>query len=111
MKIIKVNENDTNIRLDNFLMKLYPNLTKGLIFKAIRTNKIKVNGKKQKFDYRLQLNDEIKVFLIVDQVENQKDNWKLAKDILEVVYEDEQLLVVNKPTKLLVNDAWFKSKG
>ena len=67
MTIIKVNQNDTNIRLDNFLMKLYPNQSKGAIFKAIRTNKIKVNGKKPKFDYRLKLGDEIKVFLITSE--------------------------------------------
>ncbi|MCQ2957258.1 MAG: hypothetical protein MJ233_05600 [Mycoplasmoidaceae bacterium] len=55
-------------------MKLFPNLSKGQIFKAIRTNKIKVNGKKQKFDYRLQLDDEIKVFLTEGLESNQKDN-------------------------------------
>ncbi len=104
MEIIKVKQNDTNIRLDNFLMKLFPNLSKGAIFKAIRTNKVKVNGKKPKFDYRLQLDDEIKVFLINSLESNQKDNWKLAKDKLEVVYEDQNILVVNKPEKLLVND-------
>lgn len=104
MEIIKVKQNDTNIRLDNFLLKLFPNLSKGAIFKAIRTNKVKVNGKKPKFDYRLQLDDEIKVFLINGLKSNQKDNWKLAKDKLEIVYEDENVLVVNKPEKLLVND-------
>ncbi|XQP55375.1 MAG: RluA family pseudouridine synthase [Mycoplasmoidaceae bacterium] len=104
MEIIKVQENDTNIRLDNFLMKLFPNLSKGYIFKAIRTNKVKVNGKKPKFGYRLQLNDEIKLFINENVGNNQADNWQLAKDILDVVYEDVNLLVVNKPAKLLVND-------
>ncbi|XQP55984.1 MAG: RluA family pseudouridine synthase [Mycoplasmoidaceae bacterium] len=103
MKIIKINENDTNIRLDNFLMKLFPHLSKVFIFKAIRTNKIKINGKKPKFDYRLQLNDEVKIFLETN-VGAKKDNWKLASDKLEVVFEDNNLLVVNKPVKLLVND-------
>lgn len=104
MKIIKVNQNDTNIRLDNFLMKLYPNLSKGAIFKAIRTNKIKINGKKPKFDYRLKLGDEIKVFLIEANETNKNELWKQAKNILEIVYEDDNILVVNKPAKLLVND-------
>ncbi|MCQ3907754.1 MAG: hypothetical protein MJ219_03305 [Mycoplasmoidaceae bacterium] len=74
MKIINVKENDTNIRLDNFLMKLFPHLSKPFIFKAIRTNKVKVNGKKPKFDYRLQLGDEIKLFLNQDLESNKKDN-------------------------------------
>lgn len=104
MKIIKVKENDTNIRLDNFLMKLLPNLSKGLIFKAIRTNKVKVNGKKVKFDYRLKLGDEIKLFLNTDTSLNKNENWKLAKSNLDIIYEDDNLLIVNKPIKLLVND-------
>lgn len=104
MEIIKVKQNDTNIRLDNFLMKLFPNLSKVYIFKAIRTNKVKVNGKKPKFDYRLQLDDEIKLFINENVGKNQADNWLLAKDVLDVIYEDANLLVVNKPTKLLVND-------
>lgn len=104
MKIIKINQNDTNIRLDNFLLKLFPNQSKGSIFKAIRTNKIKVNGKKPKFDYRLQLGDEIKVFLITGDQNAKSDLWKQAKSTLEIVYEDDNLLVVNKPEKLLVND-------
>ncbi|MCQ3908606.1 MAG: hypothetical protein MJ200_03560 [Mycoplasmoidaceae bacterium] len=74
MEIIKVKQNDTNIRLDNFLMKLFPNLSKVYIFKAIRTNKVKVNGKKPKFDYRLQLDDEIKLFINENVGKNQADN-------------------------------------
>lgn len=104
MEIIKIKKNDENIRLDNFLMKLYPNLTKGLIFKAIRTNKVKVNGKKAKFDYRLKTGDEIKVYLITSQPKDKDYIWMQAKDKLDVVYEDDNLLVVNKPAKLLVDD-------
>lgn len=104
MKIIKIKENDTNIRIDNFLMKLYPNYSKGFIFKGFRTGKFKVNGKKVKFDYRLQLDDELKVFLNDDSSSNKDQLWMQAKDILEVVYEDDNLLVVNKPEKLLVDD-------
>ncbi len=85
-------------------MKLYPNLSKGAIFKAIRTNKIKVNGKKPKYDYRLQLNDEIKVFLINQDKVAKNELWKQAKNNLEIVYEDDNVLIVNKPAKLIVND-------
>lgn len=104
MKIIKINQNDKDIRLDNFIMKLFPNLSKVYIFKAIRTNKVKINGKKPKFDYRLQPNDELKLFINSDMSNNKNDNWKMSKDILEIVYEDDNLLIVNKPFKLLVND-------
>lgn len=104
MKIIKIKENDTNIRLDNFLMKLFPNISKTFIFKSIRTNKVKINGKKPKFDYRLKLNDEIKLFINIESDSNKKEIWKQAKNQIDVVYEDNNLLIVNKPIKLIVND-------
>jgi len=105
MKIINVKENDVNLRLDNFLLKMLPNISKGQIFKFIRTNKVKINGKKPKFDYRLQLGDEIKLFINdVEPSTNKSDLYLKAKDNLDVIYEDDHLLVVNKPTKLLVND-------
>ncbi len=103
MEIIRIKQNDQNIRLDNFIMKLFPNLTKGFIFKAIRTGKIKVNNKKQKFSYRLVLNDEIQIYLKVE-TKRTKESFKLARDKIDIVYEDKNLLVVNKPTKLLVDD-------
>jgi len=105
MKIIKINKNNVNIRLDNFLMKLYPNLTKGAIFRAIRTNKVKINGKKKDFNYRLQFDDEVKLF-IIDAIEEKYDKniYLKAKQVIDVVYEDDNILIVNKPAKLLIYD-------
>lgn len=103
MRIIKINKEDADYRLDNYLLKLYPSLTKSYVFKAIRTNKVKVNGKKKKFDYRLCQGDELKLFINTDIVSSSQ-KWKLAKAELDVVYEDDNLLIVNKPIKLLVND-------
>lgn len=103
MREIKINKQDADYRLDNYLLKLYPNLTKASIFRAIRTNKVKVNGRKKKFDYRLCQGDELKLYINTDIVSSSQ-KWKLASSDLEVVFEDDNLLVVKKPIQLLVND-------
>ena len=71
MKIFKIEENDANQRLDKFLKKLFPNATRSLIYKLNRKDKIKVlseNDTEKKFrkkdnEYKLELNDEVKIFL------------------------------------------------
>ena len=65
-----------DVRLDKFLRKKYENIPLTEIFKGIRTGKIKVNGKKSKENYRLQLNDEIKVFF-KDGETKEENYWKL----------------------------------
>lgn len=109
MKSIIVKENDVNQRLDNFLVKVFPNVSKTLIFKLVRTKKIKVNKKRTEPDYRLVLNDEISIFYNFDEakinVEKKDQTWNFldAKNKIDVVYEDKNLIVVNKPPKLVVH--------
>ena len=106
MRTINIKKNDQNIRLDNFIRKMFPNLTLNQIFKAIRIGKIKVNNKKIKFNYLLKLNDVITCY-IQDIYYSHNDNNKLfllAKKELEIIYEDCNILVINKPIKLLSVD-------
>ncbi len=103
MKTIKINKNDTEIRLDRWLKKVLPNKTMSFIYQALRTNKIKVNGKKTKFDYKLQENDVVVFYF---EFENKADDISFlnCKCKIDIVYEDKNLLIVNKPTNLLISD-------
>ncbi len=111
MKTINVQINDVNLRLDNFLHKTFPDLKKSNIYQAIRNKKIKVNSKKVNFDYHLQLNDEIKIFLN-DEFLTKKTKKELShkKDFI-VIYEDKNILVVNKPSNLVVHEDNEKEKN
>ena len=66
MKIIKV-KCLAPTRLDNYLMQQFPALNPGRLNKALRENKIKLNGKKQPLSTRVMAGDEIKLF-ILDEV-------------------------------------------
>ena len=108
---IVVKNNDVNIRLDNFLLNVNLGLTKSLIYKLIRTKKIKVNDKKTIFNYRLQLNDIIKIYYNLDslKLDSNDKSWLLVNAKLNILYEDENIIVVNKPVGLLCHDDNLKS--
>lgn len=98
METIIINANDAGQRLDSFLKKIMPCTCAGLIYKYIRTNKIKLNSKKAKPDIRLCEGDEIKYFGDSSLLQNKK--FTPVKYSLDVIYEDENILAVNKPAGL-----------
>ncbi len=100
MKEIVINANDANQRLDKFLIKSFPLLTKSMMYKAIRNKKIKVNRKRCEFNQLLQQGDTILLFLPPDVLEQKEREIQSFKP-LDIVYEDDNLLIVNKPYGLL----------
>lgn len=111
MKLFTIEENDANQRLDKFLKKLFPNATRALLFKFNRKDKIKIkfdgsDGKYKKRDneYKLQVGDEVKIFLSDSEFRELSEKkeesmihklWaSLSKE--DIVFEDAELLVVNK---------------
>ena len=104
MKIVKINHNDENIRLDNFLSKTFNSLKKPTIYKAIRNNQVKVNNKKVRFDYRVQFGDEIKLYLKDALLTNDKTTINTVnKQDFKIIYEDVNVMLVYKPKGLLVH--------
>ncbi|MGL4952052.1 MAG: RluA family pseudouridine synthase [Mycoplasma sp.] len=108
MTEIIVNLNDVDKRLDNFLLKYFPYLTKPMIYKYIRTNKIKVNKKKQDFNYKLRMHDKITVFFNEEKREVNNQLWFLKFDKkIDVVYEDENIVIMNKPIGVISQSNGF----
>ena len=84
-------------RIDRTIMKTFPSATLSEIYKWLRIGKIKVNGKKKKGDYKLNEEDEIKIFLSDEQILDYKQKGVVHKTSFEVLFEDEYFLIVNKP--------------
>jgi 23S rRNA pseudouridine955/2504/2580 synthase len=106
MKKIVVGKNDINQRLDSFLKKNYPKLSLSTLYKAIRTKQIKVNQQKAKIDYRLKMGDVIEAYLndvLISKV-NDKLDFLLASPKIDVIYEDDNILLANKPKGLLAHE-------
>lgn len=97
-----------DVRVDKFLRKRLSNMPLTEIFKCIRVGKIKVNGKKTKENYRLKLNDVVKLFMKVDLESIQFEENKIKDSDLEeikqfIVYEDENLLILNKKPNMVMH--------
>lgn len=117
MKQYKITENDSGQRLDKFLKKLLPNASSSLVYKFNRKNKIKVNSKREDNEYKLQIWDEVKIFLTDDEfntltkkLEENKVESKEVFDIKNIVYEDWDILVINKEPWINVHPGDHKTK-
>lgn len=104
MKQIDISKNDAGQRLDKFLMKTFPKMPKSMMYKGIRNKKIKVNRRRCTFDQKLQEGDSVLLFLPPDVLET-KQRTLLKNDQLDIVYEDQNLLIINKPAGLLSQSA------
>jgi len=112
MEIFKINENQAEQRIDRFLKKRFVKAPLSFIFKSIRTNKIKVNGKKPKPETILQKGDEVKLFFTLEQLDFTKKEikktpkiygTKFYKENLKIAYEDADLLVLEKAAGIAVH--------
>lgn len=96
-----------DVRLDRFLRKKYENISLTEIFKGIRTGKVKINGKKSKENYRLQLGDIVKVFFNGGETKEEKpvsiENKEIEKIKKSIVYEDEKVLIFNKKNNMVMH--------
>lgn len=101
MKTFKVEENNKKERLDKVLSNLDKNLSRTTIQRLIEENKICVNNKKEKASYKVSIGD-----IITIEEEQAKEIDLKAQDIpVEVLYEDKDIIVVNKPKGLVVHPA------
>lgn len=88
------------LRVDKFLMQLIENATRNKIQQAAERGNIFANGVPVKSNYKVKPFDEIKVMLAHPPFENRIDPENIP---LDIVYEDEALLLINKPAGLVVH--------
>jgi 23S rRNA pseudouridine955/2504/2580 synthase len=106
MREITIGPNDSGQRMDKFLLKAVPSLPQSLIYKYLRTKRIKCNGKRCENSSRLQVGDKIQLF-IADEFFLDADDRRAflaASDALNILYEDNNILLLNKPVGLVVHE-------
>lgn len=95
-----VDKGQAPLRIDKYLMNRVENATRNKIQAAAKDGSIYVNGKQVKSNYKVKPNDKIRVLFAHPPFEN----LLVAEDIpLDIVYEDDDLLVVNKPAGIVVH--------
>lgn len=103
---IEIDENNRLQRIDNFLLALLKGAPKSLIYRIIRKGEVRVNKKRIKADYKLQMGDCVRVPPVrLDVPGEQAKASESLLSLLEssIVYEDDAILAINKPSGLAVH--------
>ena len=103
MKELTIGKNDAGQRLDKFISKAFPQMPQSMLYRAVRTRHIKLNGKRCEPSDRLCEGDTVAIFL-TDDVLTKKQREISELPPVEVVYQDENVMLVNKPAGLSVHD-------
>jgi 23S rRNA pseudouridine955/2504/2580 synthase len=106
MREITVKKNDAGQRLDRFVAKALPLLPSALLQKYIRLKRVKVNGRGSQRDARLTEGDVLQLYIndeFFDQPTEENRFLSIFRPSLDIVYEDENLLLVNKRPGLVVH--------
>ena len=101
MKEYIVSKEDENKRIDLYLANINNDLSRVAVQRLINEEKIKVNDKKIKSSYKVQEKDKI----TIEQDEPKEISLKAQKIPIEVIYEDSDIIVVNKPKGMVVHPA------
>lgn len=106
MRELTIGKNDAGQRLDRFVSKNLPLLPPALLQKYIRIKRVKLNGKGAKRDTRLQTGDVLQLYIndeFFDKPREENLFLSIFQPHLEIVYEDENLLLVDKRPGLVVH--------
>lgn len=105
MKEFIINKNDSGQRVDKFIEKSVPLLPKSLMYKYIRTKRIKVGGKRCEISTRLCEGDIMQLYISDEFFETAPDRVFLSVPAdITVVYEDENILLCDKKNGLVVHE-------
>jgi 23S rRNA pseudouridine1911/1915/1917 synthase len=105
---IVVDKGQALLRIDKFLMDRLPNVTRNKLQGAIRSESVQVNQKPVKVSYKVKPQDIITITL----AEPPRDTDVVPEDIpLNIIYEDDELLIVNKEAGMVVHPAYNNWTG
>lgn len=107
MKKVVINKNDAGQRLDKFLFKFFASIPASMVYKGIRKKRIKVNGKKSEIGYMLREGDCLELYINDEFFEAKKCGEDVFKELVphvKIVYEDENIMLVDKSVGVSVHD-------
>lgn len=101
MEKYKIGEENVNYRIDKLIPILNKDITRAMAQKLLEDGKILVDGKNVKSSYKVKLDDEVSI-----EIPEAKETEIIEEDIpLDVLYEDEYIIAVNKPKGMVVHPA------
>ncbi len=106
MVSVRIGKNDAGQRVDKFLTKAFPSLPQSMMYKAIRCKDIKLNRKRCEISTRLCEGDQLDIYIrdeFLEKAAEQGPQFLKAGASLSIAYEDENILIADKPQGLIVH--------
>ncbi len=105
MKTVIINSNDAGQRADKFMHKFFKSkMPSSMIYKSFRKKRIKVNGKAVKQDFMLSEGDKVDLYINDEFFDGRPAPTEKIKYDLDIVYEDENIILINKKPGVVVHD-------
>ena len=103
MKSFIIGQNDAGQRFDKFITKTLPSLPKSLMYKYLRTKRIKLNGKKADISTKLHKGDVVDMYINDEFFAEKEEKYSFlgAGKALDIIYEDENIMVLDKKVGIL----------
>ncbi len=108
VRFVDIDEDMAGQRIDNFLRNQLKSIPKSMVYRIVRKGEVRVNKKRIKADYKLQAGDSVRIPPVT--IEQQSESVPLSTKLNQVaqleghiIYEDDVLLVLNKPSGLAVH--------
>jgi 23S rRNA pseudouridine955/2504/2580 synthase len=103
---VEVSADDGGQRIDNFLLRALKSVPRSRVYRLLRRGEVRVNGKRAKPDYRVQAGDRVRLPPV--RVESTERPVRVPDSLIDtvrraIVFEDDDLLVLNKPAGLAVH--------
>ncbi len=101
-----IDENSVGQRIDNYLIKLFRCVPKSHIYRILRSGEVRVNSKRVNAQYRLQLNDNVRIPPVKTEVNPKKKSnihYRTIAYNFKILYQDNTLLVIDKPAGMAVH--------
>ncbi len=108
VRLVDIDADMAGQRIDNFLRNQLKNIPKSMIYRIIRKGEVRVNKKRIKAEYKLQAGDIVRIPPVrqqeVEQAERPSTKLnKVAQLEHSILFEDEQMLILNKPSGTAVH--------
>lgn len=106
VRLITAGEEDSGQRLDNFLFRTLKGVPKSHVYRLLRTGQVRVNKKRAKPDYRLEAGDELRLPPVRQEEKaapGKPPHWQQEAMQAGILFEDDRILVVNKPAGMAVH--------
>lgn len=105
VSVEQIDDNSDGQRLDNYLICMLKSVPKSKVYQLIRTGQVRVNAKRAKPHTKLSLGDKVRVppIFIAPTVEKQINHKAIDRLSQRILYEDDRIIVLNKPSGMAVH--------